>query len=109
GAGGRGWGLGGVVEILGGAGAGGGFSKGVGSMVSTWDRPADTGHFFLALNITAFSPLAAVLDRIERLLEWIAESDGAAVRFPGELRGATAPDYTRNRIPLPAPSAAALG
>jgi len=104
----KGFGLALMVEILCGAVAGAAFSKEVGSMVSTWDRPADTGHFFLAVNITAFSPLAGVLDRIERLLEWIAESDGAAVRFPGELRGATAFDYTRNGIPLPDAPAEAL-
>jgi LDH2 family malate/lactate/ureidoglycolate dehydrogenase len=92
-----------MVEILCGALADAGMSHGVGSMLTTWDRPVNTGHVFLAIDLARFGPTAEFLARIETLLEAIRAAAPApgTVRFPGELRGDLAARYTREGIPLP--------
>ena len=102
-AGAKGFGLALMVDILCGVLAGGAMSKEVGSMYTTFDRPVNTGHFFLALDIAKFLPMQEFLARIDILLGWVksAAPDGGQIRFPGEIRGDLAVEYAQKGIPLP--------
>lgn len=99
----KGFGLGLMVEILCGILAGAAMSKEVGSMLNTWDRPVNTGHFFFVMDIERFLPLPQYFERLRTLLEWVkaAAPDNTRIRFPGEIRGELAAEYTRDGIPLP--------
>ena len=100
----KGFGLGLMVEILSGLLTGAAMGREVGSFFHTWDRPANLGHLFIAIHIDHFMPRRAFLDRLQTLLNWVADcprQHGAEpVRFPGELRGQYAALYERNGIPL---------
>jgi LDH2 family malate/lactate/ureidoglycolate dehydrogenase len=109
-AGAKGFGLALMVDILCGALAGAALSREVGSMYNTWDRPVNTGHFFLALDVARFASPDDFLRRVDMLLEAIraAAPPDAPVRFPGEIRGALATRYAREGIPLPRETVDAL-
>lgn len=102
-AGAKGFGLALMVEILCGVLAGAAMGKEVGSMYSTFDRPVNTGHVFLAIDIEKFQARDHFMTRIDLLLSWIkaAGTEEQAVRFPGEIRGELADRYEREGIPLP--------
>lgn len=99
----KGFGLALMVEILCGVLSRAAMSKEVGSMYATFDRPVNTGHFFLAMEITKFLPMKNFLERIEMMLDWVksAAPEGEYIRFPGEIRGELAAEYAGNGIPLP--------
>lgn len=101
-AGAKGFGLALMVEILCGVLAGAAMGKEVGSMYSTFDRPVNTGHVFLAIDIEKFQARDHFMTRIDLLLSWIkvAGTEEHAVRFPGEIRGELADRYEREGIPL---------
>jgi ureidoglycolate dehydrogenase (NAD+) len=111
-AGARGFALGLMVEVLSGVLTGSAIGKEVGSLFSTWDRPNDVGHLFIAVNIEHFLPLSEFLDRLDRLLSWIAvtppQEGFEAVRIPGEIRVRLAEKYMREGIPVAHESIAAL-
>ncbi len=102
-AGAKGFGLALMVEILCGILAGAAMGKEVGSMYSTFDRPVNTGHVFLAVDIEKFQARDHFMTRLDVLLSWIkgAGTDEHGVRFPGEIRGELAARYEREGIPLP--------
>jgi len=100
----RGFALGLMVEVLSGVLTGSAVGKEVGSLFSTWDRPVDVGHLFIAVHIERFLPLSEFLDRLDRLLNWIAatppQEGFEAVRIPGEIRVQLAEKYMREGIPV---------
>jgi len=100
----KGFGLGLMVEILSGVLTGAAIGREVGSLLHTWDRPTDTGHLFIAIQIDGFLPEELFLDRLKRLLGWIAEcprqSGGQPIRYPGQLRGQYGVRYERDGIPV---------
>jgi ureidoglycolate dehydrogenase (NAD+) len=108
----KGYALGLMVEILAGVLTGAAVGREVGSMYNTWDKPVNTGHIFLAIDIGRFYPLTDFLTRVDQLLEWIksipAKRDGEGVRVPGELRAQYAQAYSREGIPLPLHTASDL-
>ncbi len=106
----KGFGLGLMVEIFCGILAGAAMGKEVGSMYHTWDRPANTGHFFIVLDIETFLPKENFFDRISTMIGWMksAAPDGTTIRYPGEIRGEYAADTERNGIQLPAESVVSL-
>lgn len=102
-AGAKGFGLALMVELFCGILAGAAMSKEVGSMYNTWDKPVNTGHFFLVMDIAQLQPVHKFLDRVDTLLDWVkaAAPEGGHIRYPGEIRGEYAAEYERNGIPLP--------
>ncbi|MEK7249714.1 MAG: Ldh family oxidoreductase [Bacteroidota bacterium] len=102
-AGAKGFGLALMVEILCGVLSGAAMSKEVGSMYSTWDKPVNTGHCFLVMDISKFQPMHNFLGRVDTMLDWVkaAAPEGEYIRFPGEIRGELAAEYAGNGIPLP--------
>jgi LDH2 family malate/lactate/ureidoglycolate dehydrogenase len=100
----RGFALGLMVEVLSGVLTGSAISKEVGSLFTTWDRPVDVGHLFIAVDIERFLPLSGFLERLERLLTWIVatppQEGFEAVRIPGEIRAELAEKYMREGIPV---------
>ncbi len=89
-AGAKGYALALMVEILSGVLTGAAVGPQVGSVLHTWDRPIDAGHFFLAIDIARFMPLDNFMGRLDDLATWIKASPPAdpamPVRIPGELR-----------------------
>ncbi len=108
----RGFALGLMVEILSGVLTGSAVGKEVGSLFSTWDRPNDVGHLFIAVDIERFLPLSEFLGRLDGLLAWIAATPPMegfkAVRIPGEIRAELAEKYAREGIPVAQESVAPL-
>jgi LDH2 family malate/lactate/ureidoglycolate dehydrogenase len=100
----RGFALGLMVEVLSGVLTGAAVGKEVGSLFSTWDRPVNVGHLFIAVHIERFLPLSEFLDRLDRLLTWIAatppQEGFEAVRIPGDIRVQLAEKYMREGIPV---------
>jgi len=72
----KGYGLGVLVDLLTGVLAGGLYGPLIGGL---WDAtaPSDLGHFFLALNPTAFNPLDAVQERARDLLRRLEAGERA--------------------------------
>ena len=108
----RGFALGLMVEVLSGVLTGSAVGKEVGSLFSTWDRPNDVGHLFIAVDIERFLPLSEFLGRLEGLLAWISATPPMegfeAVRIPGEIRAKLAEKYAREGIPVAQESVAPL-
>ncbi len=100
----KGFGLALMIEVLSGLLTCSAMGKEVGSLFKTWDRPLDTGHFFIAINIERFMPQQAFLQRVDTLLSWIAEvptQPGVEeILYPGEIRGRNAAKYQTEGIPL---------
>jgi ureidoglycolate dehydrogenase (NAD+) len=98
----KGFALGLMVEILSGVLSGAAMGQEVESVFS--DRPTDTGHFFIAIDIVRFQPLDVFVNRLETLLGWIKASSRPngieEIRFPGEIRARFAELYAREGIPL---------
>jgi LDH2 family malate/lactate/ureidoglycolate dehydrogenase len=99
-----------MVEILSSVLSGGALSSEMGSTYHTWDRPVNTGHFFLALDVARFASPDDFLRRVDALLASIraAAAPDAPVRFPGEIRGELAARHERTGIPLPRETVDAL-
>jgi len=100
----KGFCLGLMVEILSGVLTGAAIGREVGSLLHTWDRPTDTGHLFMAIQIHTFMPKALFIDRLKTLLGWIVEcprqNEAQPVRYPGQLRDRYAALYERHGIPV---------
>ncbi|MGH7494845.1 MAG: Ldh family oxidoreductase [bacterium] len=82
-----------MVEILSGVLTGAGVSHGVASMYEDFSRPANSGHFFVALDLAQFMPLPLYYERIAQLLALIKAAGKA-----GEAEGVLIPGETRWRI-----------
>ena len=69
-----------------------------------FDEPRLTSHFFLALNIESFQPLASFRARLSRLMELIrdeGEAAGTRVIVPGDVETETFHQRRHRGIPLP--------
>ena len=76
-----------VIEVLAGVLSGAGIGSEVGSLFFDYERPQQTGHFFLAIDPCRFLPAAEFDRRLRFLMGWIrsaARADGAG---PGHLPG----------------------
>ncbi len=104
-AGAKGFGLALIVDILSGILTGAAIGKEVGSIYNTWDRPVNTGHVFLAIDIDRFVAREEFALRMDTLLQWVHENPPVdpdmPVRYPGEIRAELARAYLANGIPLP--------
>lgn len=106
----KGFALGLMVELLSGVLSGAAMGPQVKSIFG--DRPTDTGHFFIAIDIVSFQPFEVFLSRVETLLGWIKGSSRMKgieeIRFPGEIRARFAETYAAKGIPLPPETIAVL-
>lgn len=80
----KGFGLGLMVEILSGVLTGAGISHGVKSQYKDFDNPGDSGHFLLAMDISAWMDTATYHSRMDELISAVKTSGD--VRLPGEAR-----------------------
>lgn len=89
----KGFGLAMMIDILTGALSGGSWGHDVGGLYTDAERPNDCGHFFLALNISAFGETADFLREVESMISRVHGSrptpGAGAPMVPGE------PEWTR--------------
>ncbi len=99
----KGYGLGMMVEIFCGILAGAGMSHEVGPYYSTWKRRVNSGHIFIAIDISALQPAAEYFGRLDELIREIKSSPRQEgfeeILIPGEIRGRFA-EKTSQGIPL---------
>lgn len=99
----KGYGLALVVEVLAGVLSGAGIAAGVGSMYKDFERAANNGHFFIAIDVARWMSLEAYYSRIEALIAMARSSaPEGGVLYPGEVRWATLRDNQANGVPLDA-------
>jgi len=99
----KGFGLSLMVEILSGVLTGAGVSHGVGSMYQDFSRAADSGHFFLAIDIKRWMPIADFHARMSELISLISASgNDGEVRLPGAKRLTMRRDNKLNGVPITA-------
>ncbi|GAA2173910.1 Ldh family oxidoreductase [Agrococcus versicolor] len=101
----KGYGIGFLVEILGGVLSGAAVASGIGNMYSDLSRPQDVGHWMLALDAEAFMPLDELTARMDAL---VAEAHAIApapgfdeVLVPGEPEERTRTQRLADGIELP--------
>jgi LDH2 family malate/lactate/ureidoglycolate dehydrogenase len=86
----KGYCLGLMVEIMAGIATGSGFSHGVGSIYHDFERSSDSGHLFVAIDISKMMPVNEFYDRMARLIALIKTTDRAEgvddILIPGEHR-----------------------
>jgi LDH2 family malate/lactate/ureidoglycolate dehydrogenase len=89
----KGFTLGLMIEILSGVITGAAISHEIASFYNDFTRPANLGHFFLALDIAKFMPMEPYYERMETLLAFIKTAklrEGfAEILIPGEMRWRT--------------------
>ena len=100
----KGYGLGFLVEILGGVLTGAAISHDLGSMYNDFSKPQDVGHWLVAIDIEHFMPLATFTERIQTLVDAAHSSTPApgfsGVLVPGEPEERTMGARRREGIPL---------
>jgi LDH2 family malate/lactate/ureidoglycolate dehydrogenase len=100
----KGYGLGFLIEILGGVLTGAAFSHGLGNMYSDFSKPQDIGHWMVAIDIERFMPLNAFKDRMQQLTDEAHSSAPApgftGVLVPGEPEENTRRSRLADGIPL---------
>lgn len=101
----KGYGIGFLVEILGGVLSGAAIASGIGNMYSDFSRPQDVGHWLLALDAEAFMPLEQLHERMDAL---VAEAHAVSpapgfdeVLVPGEPEERTRTRRLAEGIELP--------
>jgi ureidoglycolate dehydrogenase (NAD+) len=108
----KGYGLGFLVEILGGVLTGAAVARDIGNMYEDFSKPQDVGHWLLVVDIEHFLPLSEFTDRIQGLVDLahaVAPAAGfASVLVPGEPEDRTAEQRGREGIPLAAATVAEL-
>lgn len=97
----KGAGLALVVDLLSGVLTGASWGRWVGHTLS--EKPANVGHFMVALDINKFTPLERYLDEVEKFKDYVKSlpkiSNGVEVWIPGEKAWLTM--ETRKRIGVP--------
>jgi LDH2 family malate/lactate/ureidoglycolate dehydrogenase len=105
-AGAKGYGISMFIDILSGVLTGAGFGRYVNNMYENWDEPQNVGHFFVAVDINAFMPVAAFKERMDRYIDEIkAEPKAPGVEeiyIPGELEHRRTLERMAAGIELPA-------
>ena len=101
----KGYGLGFLIEILGGVLSGSAVASGIGNMYTDFSKPQDVGHWMMALDVAHFLPIDHFVERIDGL---VSEAHGTApapgysrVLVPGEPEEATRRRRTAEGIDLP--------
>ncbi len=93
-----------LVDILGGVLSGSAFAGEIRDMNSDFERPQDVGHFFLAMKVEAFMPLADFNARMEEAIARLKALKPAAgfteVLYPGEPEARKEAERRRNGVPL---------
>ncbi len=101
----KGLGLAYVIEILCGVINGGAFGEDILSMYKQPDKPSQTGHVMIAVNLDAFITRDELANRMEAYIQRIKESpmlDQQGEMFiPGELEHRKALQRRREGVPLP--------
>jgi LDH2 family malate/lactate/ureidoglycolate dehydrogenase len=107
----KGYGLGMVAHILGGALSGASFSP-IRNKTQLPSDPDNLGHFFLALDPTAFRPEGAFEDDLDAAIDVLHATPPAdpalPVLVPGDPEAATRAQRLRDGIPIPDTLAAKL-
>jgi LDH2 family malate/lactate/ureidoglycolate dehydrogenase len=105
-AGGKGFGLGIMVEILSGVITGSAISHQVGSLYHNWDKSLNTGHLFMAIAIEPFLPLVDYFERMTYLINMLKAvkplTPEAELLYPGEKRWQLYEENEKLGIPLSA-------
>jgi LDH2 family malate/lactate/ureidoglycolate dehydrogenase len=65
----KGFGLSMAIDILSGVLTGAGYGPSVNNMYDNWAEPQNVGHFFIALDIERFMPLASFTERLGHYME----------------------------------------
>jgi ureidoglycolate dehydrogenase (NAD+) len=101
----KGYGIALMIEILCGVLTGSAVTKEVKVWVSDFDKPADQGHAFIAINIGTFMPIRKFKDRMDRLIREIKTSpkaDGVdQIYLPGEIEWLKREKALKEGIQLP--------
>ena len=88
----KGYALAMMVEILSAVLSGSAVGPEVASMIANEPRPADVGHFTMALAVEAFMPVEAFTTRIDAMIDAVTASPPApgaeSIRVPGEAKHA---------------------
>ncbi|HEX9924464.1 MAG TPA: Ldh family oxidoreductase [Anaerolineae bacterium] len=97
----KGYGLAMFVDILTGVLSGANFSKHVGADPPD---PANVGHWFMAIKVEAFMPVAALKARMDSLIKELKESRKAPgqqrIYIPGEIEFETEAERLEHGIPI---------
>jgi len=100
-AGAKGFGLALMVEMFSAVLTGAGMAGQVGSLYKDFDRVSQSGHFFLALDITRWMQIEEYFHRFDTLITMLKSSDEAGqVLLPGETRWAIWEDNKANGVPV---------
>jgi LDH2 family malate/lactate/ureidoglycolate dehydrogenase len=109
----KGYGLALVFGLLAGTLNGAAMGRDVVDFNADDTTPTNTGHVIVAIDVSAFRPLAEFKSDVDQLVRDIRNSKRlpgvAAIRLPGEQSRAKREERSRLGIPLPAPLAASLG
>jgi ureidoglycolate dehydrogenase (NAD+) len=101
----KGYGIALMIEILCGVLTGSGVTRQVGVWVEEFDKPANQGHSFIAIDIGVFMPIQQFKDRMDRLIREIKSSpkvDGVdQIYLPGEIEWLKREKALREGIQLP--------
>lgn len=101
----KGYGLALMVDVLSGILAGAAFGPYVGNL-RRLEAPQNVGHFFAALNISAFLELEEFFEGMERLVRDVRQAPRAAgegrIYLPGEIEWEWEERRKREGIPVPA-------
>jgi len=100
----KGYGLALAVDILAGVLTGSGFGTGVPSLFRQWEKPQQTGHFFICLNPEFFMINEEFAERLELLLEEIKSSTPIdpehPILVPGEIEAKNISQSESKGIPF---------
>lgn len=100
----KGYGLALLVDILSGVLAGAAYGTNIGSPGSVEGPPVDIGHFFMAIDVNAFQPVARFKTNMDMLIEQLKAAPKALghdrIFIHGEKEFERMEDYRDNGIPL---------
>lgn len=95
----------GIVEILTGILSGSAFSTQIPDMYDVVDRPAPVAHYFGAINIAAFLPVAEFKNKVAELVDSVKVSPKAKgideIFLPGEIEQRKKEQRLQEGIPVP--------
>lgn len=100
----KGYGLALMVEVFSSLLTGAAFGKGIGELFADFDRGQRMGHFFGALDVSAFMPVDAFRRRVDELIAYVKgmplAEDAEEILVPGEPEARKAAEYRVTGIPI---------
>lgn len=100
----KGYGLALMVEVFSSLLTGAAFGGGIGGLFADFDRGQRVGHFFGALDVSAFMPLDAFRQRVDELIAYVKgmplAEDTEEILVPGEPEARKAAEYRAAGIPI---------